>query len=116
MRSARVTIEIDNSLASRHPVCSHSVRESRFSGQAARRINVKRTSLAILIALVPVSIFAQNIGGPYYYSGNLAGINQPTPSNRLEVKGGNGAEGLTFINVNTLGIAIMAFAETGGGS
>ena len=78
---------------------------------------MKRTSLAVLIALVPVSIFAQtNIGGPYWYNGNFAGINQTTPTNRLEVKGGNGAEGLTFINQNTLGIAIMAFAETGGGS
>jgi hypothetical protein len=79
---------------------------------------MKKTLIFALLSVVSVSVMAQtNLGGPYYYTaGNKAGINTSNPSVRLEVQGTLGSEGITFVNLNNLGIALMAFAETGGGA
>lgn len=79
---------------------------------------MKKTVLAVLMSLIPAAVFAQatNLAGPIYYTSTQVGINQPNPTNRFEVRGANGAEGMTFINFNPLGVALMAFAESGGGA
>jgi hypothetical protein len=77
---------------------------------------MKRTGLAFLIALFPTVVFAQatNLAGPIWYTTNFVGINDSNPQVRLSVKGANGSEGINFTNTNTLGVAYIAFGETGG--